>query len=82
MIKKFGSRTEVFNDEAECTRGGLCKDDLILSKTGKIVSKKKSLAALESYKKYGFKKREAVVQAVVAEEPKKKRRRKKKKTEE
>ena len=84
-MKKYGTRSEVFADEAEKTRGGLKKEDLMLSKDGKIVSKKKSLAALETYKKYGFKKRETkeVKKEEVAQEPpKKKRRRRKKKTEE
>ena len=74
-MRKYGTRSEVYNGECEKTRGGLTKDDLMLSKTGKIVSKKKSLAAAESYKKFGFKKREAEPEP---EEPKKKRRRKKK----
>ena len=78
-MKKYGSRSEVFAEEAEKTRGGLTKEDLMLSKDGKIVSKKKSLAASETYRKYGFKKRIQV--EAVAEEPKKKRRRRKKKTE-
>ena len=81
-MKKYGTRTEVYNDEAECTRGGLCKDDLIISKNGKIVSKKKSIAALENYKKFGFKKRVVQKEDEPQPEPKKKRRRRKKKTEE
>ena len=81
-MKKYGTRSEVFADEAEKTRGGLTKEDLMLSKDGKIVSKKKSLAALETYKKYGFKKREQPKEKVAEEPPKKKRRRRKKKTEE
>ena len=55
-MKKYGDRQAVYNGIAEKTRGGLTKDDLMLSKTGRIVSKKKSLAAAESYKKYGFSK--------------------------
>ena len=81
-MKKYGSRSEVFADEAEKTRGGLKKEDLMLSKDGKIVSKKKSLAALETYKKYGFKKREQKEKEIAEEPPKKKRRRRKKKIEE
>ena len=80
-MRKYGNRQDVFNGEAEKTRGGLTKDDLILSKTGKIVSKKKSLAAAESYKKFGFKKRELEPVEEKQEEPKKKRRRRKKKDE-
>ena len=81
-MRKYGNRQDVFNGEAEKTRGGLTKDDLMLSKTGKIVSKKKSLAAAESYKKFGFKKRELEpVEEKQEEQPKKKRRRRKKKDE-
>ena len=80
-MRKYGNRQDVFNGEAEKTRGGLTKDDLMLSKTGKIVSKKKSIAAAESYKKFGFKKRELEpVEEKQEEQPKKKRRRRKKKT--
>jgi len=81
MTKKYGSRQEVFSGEAEKTRGGLRKEDLILSKEGKIVSKKKSEAALQTYKKFGFKKRAPKEEAKEPEpeEPKKKRRRRKKK---
>lgn len=39
-VKKIGSREEVFNGQAVKTRGGLVKDDLVLSKKGKVVSKK------------------------------------------
>ena len=78
-MKKYGDRQAVFNGEAEKTRGGLTKDDLMVSRTGRIVSKKKSLAAAESYKKFGFKKRVQEEEKVVEEEkPKKKRKRKSK----
>ena len=81
-MRKYGNRQDVYNGEAEKTRGGLTKDDLMLSKTGKIVSKKKSIAAAESYKKFGFKKRELEpVEEKQEEQPKKKRRRRKKKDE-
>ena len=82
MVKRYGTRNDVFEGLAEKTRGGLTKDDLMLSKTGKIVSKKKSLAAKASYEKYGFSKRlEKVEEEPVVEEekPKKKKRRRKKK---
>ena len=78
-MKKYGTREQVFALEAQKTRGGLTKDDLMLSKTGRIVSRKKSLAASESYKKFGFKKRQQVEEQKVEEEPPKKRRRKRKK---
>ena len=82
MVKRYGTRNDVFEGLAEKTRGGLTRDDLMLSKTGKIVSKKKSLAAKASYEKYGFSKRlEKVEEEPVVEEekPKKKKRRRKKK---
>jgi hypothetical protein len=87
FARKFGSRSEVYDlQTAEQTRGGLTKDMLTLSRTGKIVSKKKSEAAKTMYKKWGFKKR-APEEAEAEEEdekPKKaekKKRRRKKKTE-
>jgi hypothetical protein len=56
--KKYGTRSEVWDDLAEKTRGGLMKTNLMISKTGKIVSRKKSELAKKSYAEYGFKKRE------------------------
>ena len=73
--RRYGSRYEVFDSETALqTRGGLKKEDLMLSRTGKIVSKKKSLAAKALYEQYGFKKRE------VKKSPPKKKGRKKKTT--
>ena len=57
MVKKFGTRSEVYDELAERTRGGLAKADLIVSRTGKIVSKKKSEMARKSFLEFGFKKR-------------------------
>ena len=57
-MKKYGDRQSVYDGLSKMTRGGLMKDDLVLSKSGKIVSKKKSERAKENYAKYGFKKRE------------------------
>ena len=73
MVRKFGSRADVIDGLCIMTRGGLSKEDLILSKNGKIVSKKKSEAAKLNYKTFGFAKRKAPV-----EEKKKRKRRKKK----
>ncbi len=56
-MRKFGTRSEVFDGQATMTRGGLKKDDLMLSRTMKIVSKKKSEMAKASYAKYGFRSR-------------------------
>ena len=58
MPRKFGTRSEVWEDSCSMTRGGLTKDDLMLSKTGRIVSKKKSEAARAAYNKFGFNKRQ------------------------
>ena len=74
-MRKYGTRADVWSDTCTMTRGGLTKDDLMLSKNGKIVSKKKSLAARVSYEKYGFAKRKEEQK----EEPQKKRKRKRKK---
>lgn len=76
FARRYGTRFEVFDSEtAEMTRGGLKKADLMMSRSGKIVSKKKSISAKALYEKFGFKKR------VVEEEkkPSKKTKRKKKK---
>ena len=58
FARRYGTRSEVFDSEtAEMTRGGLKKEDLVLSRTGKIVSKRKSESAKKIYEQYGFKKR-------------------------
>ena len=72
--RRYGTRFEVFDSEtAEMTRGGLRKADLMMSRSGKIVSKKKSESAKALYEKFGFNKR-------VVQKSKKKAKRKKKKT--
>ena len=48
MVKKYGSRLEVWRGRAQRTRGELRKKDLTLNRNGKIVSKKKSIAAKKS----------------------------------
>ncbi len=55
MPKKYGTRSEVFDEQAMQTRGGLQKEDLMVSRTGKIVSKKKSEMAKQAYARWGFK---------------------------
>ena len=75
--RKYGTRHEVFDlGTAVMTRGGLKKEDLMLSRTGKIVSKRKSEAAAANYKLHGFAKREAP--PPVEEKPRRRRQRKKK----
>jgi hypothetical protein len=73
--RRYGTRDEVWSGMAEKTRGGLTRDKLILSRTGRLVSKVKSEQARANYKQYGFKKRETVKVA------KKVRRKRKKKSE-
>ena len=58
-MKKYGDRQSVYDGLCKMTRGGLTKEDLLMSRNGKIVSKKKSDQAKENYQKYGFKKRES-----------------------
>jgi len=78
--RRYGTRSEVFDNSAEMTRGGLRKADLMISRTGRIVSRKKSEQARAAYKQYGFQKR--AKPEPVKETKKKTRRRRKKKTEE
>ena len=78
--RRYGTRSEVFDGTAEKTRGGLKKADLMISRTGRIVSRKKSEQARAAYKQYGFQKR--AKPEPVKETKKKTRRRRKKKTEE
>ena len=73
-MPKYGTRAQVYDGEATMTRGGLKQSDLMLSKTMKIVSKKKSELAKANYAKFGFRKR-------LEEEPKKRKRRQRKKKE-
>ena len=76
--RRYGTRYEVFDAETALqTRGGLKKEDLMLSRTGKIVSKKKSLAAKALYSQYGFNKR-TKAEPAPEKKPKKQRKRKKK----
>ena len=81
FARRYGSRSEVFDSGvAEMTRGGLRKEDLMLSRTGKIVSKKKSASAKALYAEFGFNKRTKPKPAPIKEQPKKKRKRKTKKS--
>ena len=68
--RKFGTRSEVWEGTAKQTRGKLQKGDLVMSRSGRIVSKRKSELAKKSYAAYGFKPR-------AAKQKKKPRRRKK-----
>lgn len=40
-----GSRAQVFHGTADQTSGGLTRNDLVMSKSGEIVSKKKQMLA-------------------------------------
>ena len=84
MVKKFGTRSEVVDGLALSTRGGLKAEDLIMNRSGKIVSKRKSIQAKATYAQYGFRKREREPEPEPEPTPepvsaKKKRRRRKKK---
>ena len=78
-MPKYGTRHEVFDlGTAQMTRGGLRKEDLIISRSGKIVSKKKSEQAKKNFEEFGFKKRVRET-PTEPEEPKKKRTRRQRK---
>ena len=49
QVAARGSKQAVWNGAAHKTAGGLTKADLVLSKKGKPVSKKQSMAAAERY---------------------------------
>ena len=49
-VKRIGSRSEVYHENAQRTSGGLTKNDLVKNKFGYIVSRKKSSMARQ--KKY------------------------------
>ena len=49
MSKTYGTREEVFNEEAKKTRGGLTKEGLMMNPKGKIVSKKKYESGVKLY---------------------------------
>ena len=66
--RKFGTRSEVWEGTARQTRGKLRKGDLVMSRNGRIVSKRKSELAKKSYAAFGFKPR-------AAPEPEKKKKR-------
>ena len=57
----YGTRAEVWQGEADKTRGGLKKDDLMLNRRGKLVSKKRSAMAQKNIgrlREYQYKKKE------------------------
>jgi hypothetical protein len=75
--RKYGTRSEVWEGIAQQTRGRLTKDKLVLSRNGRIVSKRKSEMAKITYLEHKFAKRTPKVEPE-PEKPKRKRRRKKK----
>ena len=50
-IKAVGSKAEVFHGTAKHTSGGLKKKDLVKTKKGRIVSRKKQLAGKKAIKR-------------------------------
>ena len=77
--RKYGTRSEVWEGTAMQTRGKLQKADLIMSRGGRIVSKRKSELAKKSYAEYGFKKRRSVAPERELPQPEKKPRKRRKK---
>merc|ERR1719254_46655 len=64
IAKGKAAKVSVFSGRKEKTASGLTKDKLCRSKTGKIVSKKKSAVSKRNYAKSGIKKfADAVKQA-------------------
>jgi hypothetical protein len=55
-LKTFGSRAEVFHENAKKTTGGLTKKDLMKNKHGEIVSRKKHITAKKEKRleKFGY----------------------------
>jgi len=53
-----GTKVQVWHGQADKTRGGLTKKDLMISKRGKIISKKKHQMGLQRYKENKAKLRE------------------------
>ena len=51
---KFGTMRRVFNGNADKTKGGLLKKDLMMNKRGKVVSKKQHAKASKAFKKPGL----------------------------
>ncbi len=49
-LKTIGSKAEVYHQTAKKTSGGLMKKDLMMTKRGRIVSKKKHAAGLKQIK--------------------------------
>lgn len=56
IMRKYGDRSQVFEGQAERTKGGLSKDDLIQNKRGKIVSKKRAEISAKIFNEYKQKK--------------------------
>jgi hypothetical protein len=50
-IKAVGSKAEVFHNSAKHTSGGLKKSDLMMTKRGRIVSKKQHKSGLKAIKR-------------------------------
>ncbi len=57
MVKRTGSKAQVWHGTALKTTGGLKKEDLMMNKRGRIVSKKKHVQGLEAFKRNNLKPR-------------------------
>jgi hypothetical protein len=68
--RRYGTRSEVVDGLAFETRGKMRAADIMVSRSGKLVSKRKSDAAKLAYQKYGFRKREEEEKEKVEEKKK------------
>jgi len=51
FVRRVGSKAEVFHSTCEVTSGGLTKKDLMMTKNGRIVSKKKHAQGKKAIKR-------------------------------
>ena len=56
-MQRIGSKTQVWHGTADHTSGGLKRTDLVKSKSGKVVSKKKQAAGKRAFAKNNLKPR-------------------------
>ena len=55
MVKRIGSKAQVWHQTALQTSGGLKKEDLMMNKRGRIVSKKKHVLGQAAFKRNNLK---------------------------
>lgn len=69
-LKKKGTKQEVFDGLAQCTSGGLKKEDLMLNAKGQVVSKKRSEQGKKQYQNLKKSRPEEKVESNANEPPK------------